>query len=100
LTGLPGFVDYGGVEYANCHRRPIPPMKNPVEAFAERQTELETLVTHLQRTVQDLDEVIRRQQGTLDGLQARLGRLDADLGQLRDATTIERRPEDEKPPHY
>jgi len=75
-------------------------MNSSNENLNNRQTELESLVTHLQRTVQDLDEVIRQQHGRLDGLQARLARLETELGQLRDTTTIERKPEDEKPPHY
>jgi uncharacterized coiled-coil protein SlyX len=81
--------------------QPMPgPMDDPIAAIAGRQTDLEVLVTHLQRTVQALDEVIRRQHDSLDLLQARLARLEGDVGQLRDTTTVERRPEDEKPPHY
>jgi uncharacterized coiled-coil protein SlyX len=76
------------------------PMDNPLESLASRQTDLEMLVTHLQQTVQALDEVIRRQHDSLDVLQSRLARLEGDVGQLRDTTTVERRPEDEKPPHY
>jgi len=75
-------------------------MDKSQQKFIDRQTELEMLVTHLQRTVQDLDEVIRGQSDRLDVVQARLGRLEAELGQIRDATTVERKPEDEKPPHY
>ena len=75
-------------------------MNQSHEKLNDRQTELETLVTHLQRIVQDLDEVVRQQHGRLDLLQAKLARLETELGQLRDATTIEQKPEDEKPPHY
>ena len=75
-------------------------MPDDLQQLSSRQTDLEVLVTHLQRTVQVLDEVIREQQGTIEVLRARIERLDADLGQLRDVTSIERKPEDEKPPHY
>ena len=75
-------------------------MDQQFEALAKRQTDLEMLVMHLQQTVQALDEVIRRQHDAIDRVQARLSRLEGDVGQLRDTTTVERRPEDEKPPHY
>ncbi|MBT1073848.1 SlyX family protein [Geobacter grbiciae] len=65
----------------------------------DRITDLEIHVTHLSRTVQELNDVVYRQQQTID-------RLEAELKGLREqalavAPSLVRKPEDEEPPpHY
>ncbi len=63
----------------------------------QRITEMETLFTHLQRCVQDLDKVILDQQKQIDALRGELSRIMGTLDQLTE-TTVE--PRDERPPHY
>jgi uncharacterized coiled-coil protein SlyX len=71
------------------------------EKMSARLIELEELVTHLQRTVQDLDGVVLAQQRQLDTLAQRLARLS---GQLEANLSARGEPprtlEDDKPPHY
>jgi uncharacterized coiled-coil protein SlyX len=65
----------------------------------DRLTDLEITCTHLERTVQELDEVICRHQQTID-------RLEAELLTLKDqvllvAPSLTKEPgEEEPPPHY
>jgi|EndMetStandDraft_7_1072992.scaffolds.fasta_scaffold4616579_1 uncharacterized coiled-coil protein SlyX len=66
----------------------------------ERTTNLEMLVMHLQKTVQELDEVIQSQGTRISNLERDLKRLNLELGLLREAAIEERSPEEEKPPHY
>jgi SlyX protein len=66
----------------------------------ERITNLEMLVMHLQKTVQELDEVIQSQGTRINNLERDLKRLNLELGLLREAAIEERSPEEEKPPHY
>ncbi|MCU0707876.1 MAG: SlyX family protein [Pirellula sp.] len=65
-----------------------------------RLTELETLFTHMQRTIQDLDQVVVEQARRIDLLEREMRLLTSDLRTLRDAYREPRRPEDEVPPHY
>ena len=71
-----------------------------VEAFQERVTELETLLTHQQRIISELNEVIIQQAQRLDELLLRIGQLDGKLDGLQDQLVEQRNLEDEKPPHY
>ena len=66
----------------------------------ERITNLEMLVMHLQKTVQELDEVIQNQGTRIGNLERDLKRLNLELGLLREGAIEERSPEEEKPPHY
>ena len=66
----------------------------------ERLIQLEALFTHLQRTVQELDQVIVDQSRRIDLLQRDLKMLAGDVRSVRDASREPRRPEDEIPPHY
>jgi uncharacterized coiled-coil protein SlyX len=66
----------------------------------DRTTNLEILVMHLQKTVQELDEVIQSQGTRINNLERDLKRLNLELGLLREAAIEERSPEEEKPPHY
>ncbi len=68
--------------------------------LAQRLDALEMMVTHLDRTIQDLDETIRAQNKQLDLYERKLAMLTLDIGALREGPADVRSPEDEKPPHY
>ena len=70
------------------------------ERINARVVDLETLLTHLQRTLGDLDQVILAQQRQLEGLERKVAALSSDLNQFSSSAREERKPEDEKPPHY
>jgi SlyX protein len=70
------------------------------ERLAARVTELETLCTHLQRTVGELDEVVLAQQRQIDALVRSYERLAAGVESISAQPTAPLKPEDEKPPHY
>jgi uncharacterized coiled-coil protein SlyX len=66
-----------------------------------RLSEVESLVTFLQRTIDDLNAVILDQQRRLESQEKELARLRATYSTLADSIVeVPRRPEDEKPPHY
>ncbi len=65
-----------------------------------RVVELETLFTHLQRTIGELDQVVLAQQKRIEALERTIATWREELGALAGAVTEERKPEDEKPPHY
>ena len=73
---------------------------NQPERLAARVTELEELLTHFERTVQDLNEVLLQVQNRLDTLERRLEKLskieEARGGSVGEAPSIH----DERPPHY
>ena len=56
-------------------------------------------IAHLERTVQELDGVVLDQQKRIESLERKLESLTGALHSLR-APEQERKPEDEKPPHY
>lgn len=65
----------------------------------DRITELEIHVTHLSRTVSELNDMVFRQQRTIDRLEAELKGLREQV--LAEAPSPVRKPEDEEPPpHY
>jgi uncharacterized coiled-coil protein SlyX len=65
------------------------------------QSEIESVVTYLQRTVDELNSVILEHQGRIDSQEKELARLRAMFTNLVDSIVeAPRRPEDEKPPHY
>jgi uncharacterized coiled-coil protein SlyX len=64
-----------------------------------RITDLEIHVTHLSRTVQELNDVVFRQQRTINRLETELKGLREQV--LAEAPSPVRKPEDEEPPpHY
>jgi uncharacterized coiled-coil protein SlyX len=71
-------------------------MKDP----ETRLTELEFVVTHLQRTIHDLNEVIIDQGKRIDTLQRETRLIASDIRQVRESSREPRRAEDEIPPHY
>ncbi len=72
----------------------------PDPRLAERLTALEMVVTHLERTIHDLDEAVRAQGKQLDLVERKLAQLGLDVGALREGPQEAQTPEDEKPPHY
>jgi uncharacterized coiled-coil protein SlyX len=65
-----------------------------------RVTDLEMLFTHLQRTIQDLDGVVRQQHRRIDTLEQAITRLAAQVQGVVGVVDPDRAPEDERPPHY
>ncbi len=65
-----------------------------------RIVELETLYTHLQRTLGELDQVVLAQQRQIETLSNRVASLAGDLDRLSGSEPEVRKPEDERPPHY
>jgi len=65
-----------------------------------RVVEMEVLFTHLQRTLGELDQVVLRQQKQIEALERTAKNLGESVGQLSAGPPEERKPEDEKPPHY
>lgn len=69
------------------------------EDMEQRLTDIETHFMHLDRSVQELNDVVYRQQQTID-------RLEKELREMREqflvvAPSLVRAPEDEEPPpHY
>lgn len=66
----------------------------------ERVVKLEALYMHLQKLVQDLDQVVFLQSKKIDQLQRDVKLLVSEIRQLRDAGREPRRAEEEIPPHY
>ena len=66
----------------------------------QRVIELEALFMHLQRTISELDQVVLAQQKRLEALERKIASLGAELTSVAGSITEERKPEDEKPPHY
>lgn len=71
-----------------------------VQRLSARVAELEALFTHLQRTMGELDQVVLAQQRQIDLLERRLAALGSEVTTISGALADERKPEDEKPPHY
>ena len=65
-----------------------------------RIVELETLYTHLQRTLGELDQAVLDQQRQIEMLSKRVSSLAGDLNRLAGSEPEVRRPEEERPPHY
>jgi SlyX protein len=67
--------------------------------LADRVVELENLVTHLERDLDTLNEVLLSQQKQLDTLGKLVARLDDRVARLGDDDEP-RDPTEERPPHY
>jgi uncharacterized coiled-coil protein SlyX len=66
-----------------------------------RLSDVESLLTFLQRTAEELNGVILEHSRRLEAHEKELARLGARFENLADSIVeIPRRPEDEKPPHY
>lgn len=73
---------------------------DPAAPLAARLSELETRYTHLQRTLEELDEVVVGQARQIELLERKIGLLTSQVGALAARETEERTLEDDKPPHY
>ncbi len=73
---------------------------DPVGRLDARITKLEELLTHLQRTVDDLNEAVVQVQRRLDSLASETARLGRDMHLLSDTGEEIRSPAEERPPHY
>ena len=65
----------------------------------ERLTEIEIKLAHMEQTLNELSDVLYRQQGLLDRLEARCEELRHRI-ETNDGGASGMAPEDEKPPHY
>ena len=68
--------------------------------LAKRIEELEIQLAHLQRTCEQLNEVVTDQANIIDQMNGRVGRLDSMVSDLKQASEESGDPLDEKPPHY
>ncbi|WP_298273111.1 SlyX family protein [Geobacter sp.] len=65
----------------------------------DRLTDLEIHIAHLERTVQELNEVVFRQQRSIDRLEGELKGLREQF--LAEGASLLKKPEEEEPPpHY
>ena len=71
-----------------------------LERLGERVTQLEVLLTHLQQTVQDLNEVALEQSRGIDRLAAVVAGMKAHYASMSTSAPAERDPDQERPPHY
>ncbi len=78
-------------------RPPQPPEPHPLEP---RLVAVEELMTHLDRVLQDLNEVVLNQQQRLERLETRWSRLANELEIVSQRVDEPRTLEDDKPPHY
>jgi SlyX protein len=65
----------------------------------DRLTNVELLLTHLQRDFEQLSQVVFRQQAEIDALKTEVAKLNTRIVTLTDDPEI-RDPQEEKPPHY
>ncbi|MGE0607889.1 MAG: SlyX family protein [Pirellulales bacterium] len=69
--------------------------------LAERITALEELLTHVERVVGDLNQVLLSQQRRVEELEAQLQKLSAGVDSLTESLpTPPPDPEADRPPHY
>ena len=72
----------------------------PAPNTDDRVTNVELLMTHLQHDLEQLSQVVFRQQAELDALRKELVLLDTRVVTLSTDGPEVRDPQDEKPPHY
>ena len=66
----------------------------------ERLTGVESSMAFLEKTVQDLSDVVRRQHEEIDQLKVQLRLVNDRLERVESPEKDESEPEPEKPPHY
>lgn len=76
---------------------PAPSNEHPLE---RRLVAMEELMTHLDRVLQELNEVVLNQQQRLERLETRWSRMANELEIVSQHVTEPRTLEDDKPPHY
>lgn len=67
------------------------------DSAADRLTQIETLLMHVQRDLEQLNTAVLRQQAEIDALRGLVGRLETTL---TDLPPEPRDPQAERPPHY
>ncbi|HTU23983.1 MAG TPA: SlyX family protein [Pirellulales bacterium] len=75
-------------------------MNEQLAHLVDRLVRLETVVTHLEQTLSDLNEMVLLNAKQFDAAQRQIAALTHQLSQLREPAAEPRKPEDEKPPHY
>jgi uncharacterized coiled-coil protein SlyX len=98
-----GLWDYEPVKALYANRQEATMSRDPspiLDRLQARVVELETLYAHLERTLADLDQVVLAQRREIDQLANLTGAIEADLSALAGTIAPQRKPEDEKPPHY
>lgn len=71
-----------------------------MRSLEERITDLETIVSHQQETIDALNEVLVDLGKRIEVWPREIARLSDEIRVTRELTTEVRRPEDDKPPHY
>lgn len=71
-----------------------------VSLLGSRVADLESRYTHLQRVVDELNEVLIAQSRRIDQLERRVSQFVADVSAFTEPPAEPRKLEDEKPPHY
>ena len=74
--------------------------ENELTKLESRVTELESLFSHGQRLLEQLDEIVREQATRLAAQQRRMQQLHDQIERQTAAMTERRTLEDERPPHY
>lgn len=67
---------------------------------SDTRNAIESKIAFLERTIDDLSDVILAQGRTLDELASRMARLEARLHEAQDAAGTELDPLEERPPHH
>lgn len=67
---------------------------------SERIVALETLFTHIEHAVGELNQVVLAQQKQIEALERTIRAMRTELDSLAGAVHQTPRPQDEKPPHY
>ena len=76
------------------------PTPNHMKQVAARVTGLEETLTHFERALGELDEVLRHIQTRMDSLESRFDNLTRNVEKMATPPPEERSAEDERPPHY
>ncbi len=71
-----------------------------MKSLEARLTDLETIISHQQKLIEDLNDVVIDLQKRIDVLPREISRLSDEIRVARELSAEIRRPEDEKPPHY
>jgi SlyX protein len=71
-----------------------------MKSLEARLTDLETIISHQQKLIEDLNDVVIDLQKRIDVLPREISRLSDEIRVTRQLSAEIRRPEDEKPPHY
>ena len=71
-----------------------------MDRLERRTQELEFVVTHLQKTVEDLNKGLLLQQRTIDVLCRQLEQAKSDVRSMMGVDNSSRTAADDKPPHY